>query len=234
MSSLPRQQRCLRSIWATEAERRHLARELHDQIMQVLIVMTHRLAEVPLAHRPEIYQWQQQLQQDLAQAIQSVRGVCGELRLPPIDAGDLRSDIVEYMRVFRQHAPCSLRVDIEGELTRLVPQEVCICLMRVLQEALCNAAKHAAARQITVSVCFLDAEILLSVEDDGVGFQVPALRQLLDARHYGLLGMYERLMVLGGQLEVHSRPGGGTRVCARLGMVIDEMMCDACSATCHC
>ena len=90
-------------------------------------------------------------------------------------------------------------------------------LYRALQEALANAKKHSHASHVGVNLMFTDANVVLSVIDDGQGFSVPErLGGLVKANHFGLAGMEQRLSSLGGVLEVVSKPSHGTRVNARL------------------
>jgi signal transduction histidine kinase len=90
-----------------------------------------------------------------------------------------------------------------------------LAAFRVAQEALANAVQHADAHHATLRVSFGARELVLSVEDDGVGFMVPeALNALTRAGHLGLVGMRERVALAGGSLDVQSQPGRGTRITA--------------------
>jgi signal transduction histidine kinase len=93
-----------------------------------------------------------------------------------------------------------------GEL----PDQLRTCIYRVVQEALHNCARHSQARNVRVIVRQEAHKIVLSVEDDGHGFEAGRVRGL------GMIGMEERVTHLGGAFEVQSRPGGGTRVAAEL------------------
>ena len=84
-------------------------------------------------------------------------------------------------------------------------------LLRVGQEALANVRKHAAARQVTVRLCYADDTVRLTVTDDGGGFEPGAV-----SGGFGLPGMRDRVQQAGGTVEVTSAPGAGTRVCAEV------------------
>jgi signal transduction histidine kinase len=104
-----------------------------------------------------------------------------------------------------------LRVHVTAaETPEELPDEHKTCIYRVVQEALHNCSRHAQARNVRVVVSQGLAKILLSVEDDGRGFDAGRVRGL------GLVGMQERVHHLGGEFEVHSEPGHGTRVAVEL------------------
>jgi signal transduction histidine kinase len=102
----------------------------------------------------------------------------------------------------------SLDFRMEG-VARALPPEVALNLLRIGQEALTNAVKHARAKRITMKLTFLDEQVELSVEDDGEGFEQAAVVQ---RRGFGLLGIRERSDRIGGQLRIDSRLSAGTRV----------------------
>jgi signal transduction histidine kinase len=106
-------------------------------------------------------------------------------------------------------------VVVSGSPRRL-QSEVEVAAFRVTQEALANAERHAHATQITVAVTFAEQELAVSVQDDGDGFTPPATPdELTSSGHFGLVGMQERVRLLGGRFEVESQPGAGTRIVAR-------------------
>jgi signal transduction histidine kinase len=108
-------------------------------------------------------------------------------------------------------------VNVEGDEEQELPEDVALCLYRVLQEALFNIHKHAAAKQVEVYLRLTPEEVRLSVEDDGRGFLVRRrLSRAADTGHIGLLGLRERLKVVHGTLRINSFPGLGTRLEARV------------------
>jgi signal transduction histidine kinase len=111
-----------------------------------------------------------------------------------------------------------IRVQLEEDpdLGRL-PQEVEIALFRVVQEALSNILRHSGARNVAISLRKRDGYLDLSVEDDGVGFDLEEIVHGPDtSRGLGLLGMAERVQLLGGQFDIVSAPGEGTRIHAQI------------------
>ncbi|RPJ23601.1 MAG: hypothetical protein EHM33_20435, partial [Chloroflexi bacterium] len=103
-----------------------------------------------------------------------------------------------------------------GEEYRL-PREVELALYRIAQEALNNIVRHANAKQAFLHIHFDNHEIQLEVRDDGIGFQMPkSPTDFAPSGHFGLLGIHERVDLIGGRLEVQSQVGQGTRLSVRL------------------
>jgi two-component system sensor histidine kinase DegS len=98
---------------------------------------------------------------------------------------------------------------VEGLVHRL-PDTVELAFYRIIQEALSNIRKHSQAQQTTVLLQFGDQEVILKIEDNGIGFEIPPLHQLPVIKHYGLLGIQERTQLIGGQLDIQSQIGQGT------------------------
>jgi signal transduction histidine kinase len=102
--------------------------------------------------------------------------------------------------------------DREYEAARLAP-EAEIAVYRIIQEALTNVARHAQARQVLVRISSLDGSVLVEIQDDGIGFDAgDDWWAAVSGRHFGLLGMRERALALGGKLKISSQSGQGTRV----------------------
>jgi len=126
--------------------------------------------------------------------------------------------------VFGLHTGIAVRVTVAGDAEARLPEAVEVCLFRVLQEALRNVEQHARASEMEV-VLEMPADfesaaprkVSLTVRDDGRGFVMPRrLGLLLDQDHFGLVGLRERLALVGGTLEVSSGPGRGTELVAEV------------------
>jgi len=205
-----------RLLAAQEAERRALARELHDDFGQFLTAVRLNLEAMRRAISGE---GARQLADSITlvdQAIDRVRGLALDLRPAMLD--DL--GLVAALRWLLKHQ--SERAGFEGRLwvERLgaqVPPAVATCSFRLVQEALTNVARHAGARNVDVELSTTDGELRIVVRDDGSGFNLPAARQLA-ARgvSLGLLSMQERVTLAGGRLEIESAIGDGTAVDARI------------------
>jgi signal transduction histidine kinase len=108
----------------------------------------------------------------------------------------------------------TVQLDLPSDATlRALPGEVAVNLYRVAQEALSNVARHAAARLVSVRLVWQASRLVLTLHDDGRGFVVPAHFHDLTAQgHFGLVGMGERVNLIGGDWTVESTPGQGTTV----------------------
>jgi len=201
---------------AREEERKHLARELHDVVLQDLVNAYVTLDQVLSTSRSRDWEQLHWIHDQLLHTIRTLRRLCSELRPPALDITDLRSAIEGLVEEVRRES----RLDIvlifsEREHRALdgLPDIVNITLYRVLQETLANVRRHAQARQVYVRVHKEPDWISLEVEDDGCGFVVPPrLSLLVREQHYGLAGMAERVQAVGGTLDVSSAPGKGTQI----------------------
>jgi signal transduction histidine kinase len=115
----------------------------------------------------------------------------------------------------------TLRLTVEGNEEHDMPEDVSLCIFRVLQEALLNVQKHACAGQVNVRLCINPEEVGLSVEDDGQGFTAPLrLGQLTGSGHFGLVGLRERLTQVNGKLAITALSGRGTRLEAHVPLTV--------------
>jgi signal transduction histidine kinase len=203
-----------------EGERARLARELHDGPVQDLIAlgqraeMAQRLVERGDAEEAGVLL--SELRSAELATLSELRRLIGALR--PAYLEDLGFIPALEMLVRHVAEQTDARVQLEKVCAdqRLAP-EAELAAYRIAQEALNNAVNHAGAERIVVRVhCAADG-IELSVEDDGVGFELPPRPDVLThAGHFGLLGMRERVTLLGGRFRIDTAPGEGTRVSIRL------------------
>ena len=197
-----------RAVWRVqEDERRRLARELHDGLGQNLTALKHRLGQIGSELPPEQTALRDKLETALALcsgALEDTRNLSRLLRPPILDDLGLEPALHWLARSIEESARLAVVVEIEplppldGELQTL--------LFRIAQEALNNAAKHAAAQSVLLRLVPRDGRLQLQVIDDGSGFDPPS------AGGTGLGSMRERLRLHGGQLELRSSPGHGTRL----------------------
>ena len=207
-----------RLLKVQEEERRHLARELHDEFGQILATITlHLHAAQGLAGdaaRPRLIECAALLKQ----AGEQVRSLALELRPTMLDTLGLEATLRWLAEQHQQRTGCE--VQLVGHLsgTTLTP-EMAIACFRVAQEALTNVVRHAAARHVWIELSQSERVLELVVRDDGAGFEVVATQQQSgERRSLGLLGMAERVQLLGGTLIVESEPGHGTRIRATFPM----------------
>jgi signal transduction histidine kinase len=191
-------------------ERNRLARELHDAVNQTLfsVSLTADAAALLVESDPEKAKEQLGEVRELVRAAMAeMRSLIFELRPADVAADGLAATLQKHVDVLRRVYGANIELDVDGgpEQGVEIEREV----FRIVQEALANALKHAGAEHLRVRLRANRGRLLVTVEDDGAGFDPggPQAR-----RHLGLISMYERAEALGGTLEVHSAPGAGTTV----------------------
>lgn len=198
-----------------EQERQHLARELHDQIGQNLTALNLNMSVIDQAlgsqASPEIRRRLTDTIGLVSQTAGQVRTVMAELRPPVLDDYGLPAALRWYGEQFtRRTGVVALVTDDAGDERFSSSTET--ALFRIAQEALNNVAKHAAARQVVMSLQCGDGLVRLTIADDGQGFDPLTVQKASRQPHWGLLTMQERAMAVGGTLHVVSQPGAGTRI----------------------
>ncbi len=205
------QQLSRRILQAQEEERRRLARELHDEAAQALTSLIVHLRLLERAKQPEEAQQRvAELRELTAGALEDVRRVALDLRPTILD--DLGLGPALEWRVDEFNRKGGVRASIAiSDLSRRLPAETELVLYRVGQEALSNIARHANASQVSVRLWTDDRHVHLHVRDDGCGFDPDAVREQ-NRQSLGLMGMRERLGIIGGELAVESCAGEGASI----------------------
>jgi signal transduction histidine kinase len=201
-----------RLVSAQEEERRAISRELHDEVGQSLSALLmeagNAAARVPQDSGPNSIDVRRHVEsiKKLAEAsVNVIRNMTLLLRPSMLDDFGLVPALEWQAREVSKRTGLRVQVAAEETATEL-PDELRTCIYRVVQEALHNCARHAHARSVRVVVKQERQKIVLTVEDDGAGFDARRVRGL------GLVGMEERVNHLGGAFEITSHPGTGTRV----------------------
>ena len=199
-----------------EEEKARIAREVHDELGQILTVLKLETSMCELAYAqldPGLHERLNSMKKLIAQLFQLVRDVATSLRPPILDAG-ISSAIEWQARRFeaRTHIPCLVQVP---EYLPPLGASKEVGLFRILQEALTNVMRHAQAHTVELTLSVQGRELCLSISDDGQGF-VPAGGR---PTSFGLVGMRERVLMLGGTLALHSVPGEGTSLTVRVPLV---------------
>jgi two-component system sensor histidine kinase UhpB len=208
LHQLPRQ-----ILQAQEAERHRLARDLHDEAAQALTSLLVHLRLLERAHTPEEAQSRvHDLRELTAQALEEVRRVALDLRPTILDDLGLGPALAWRVDEFNKIDGMHATIKIEGLEERL-PRDVELVLYRVGQEALSNVARHAGAETVTVLLQRQNGGVKLSIADDGRGFDSAAPTHE-DGHGFGLLGMRERVGMIGGTLEIRSVLGQGAEIVA--------------------
>ena len=204
-----------RLVEAEEAERRRLARELHDRVGQNLSALAFNL-DVALAalgdSRPEVCVRLSDSVDLLQGTLQSIEGVMADLRPPLLEEYGLGAALERHIEGFANRTGIAVVFDDSAkEGARSLRIENAVALFRIAQEALNNIAKHAAAKKVRVSLALQGLDAVVRISDDGHGFDLASAAR---AGRWGMRTMRERAEAAGGRIDVFSSPGKGTSVIA--------------------
>ncbi len=198
-----------------EKERLQLARILHDEPLQSMIAAQMELSQVDVSEDDPSYENLEAAQELLAETINHVRMLALDLRPPTLMHLGLSKAIHAYVDSFRERNPAIQVVEELPDDASSIPEDVRLTLYRVFQELMNNIAKHARASEIRVKMEIQPEQVQFEVQDNGKGFEPP--KQWIDLAyggHLGLAGVFERLEIIHGKLDLESLPGQGT--CARV------------------
>lgn len=201
-----------RVISAREEERKHISRELHDEVIQSLTLIKHKLSSLQKRSKSKKSCQISQLKEEVGQLMQNARRMCQNLRPVVLDLG-LVASIRSLIRTTQQQGGFKINLRIKGDREKKLDQSIILGLFRFTQEALQNIRKHAKAQTIDVTLQIAADEIYLAIKDDGCGFVPPScLKQLAARQHFGLVGLHERVQSLNGRFNITSQVGAGTQV----------------------
>jgi signal transduction histidine kinase len=212
------------SVWcwlmaAQEEERKAISRELHDSVVGSLTALVWEVASLRRRipeNDAKVHEILDAIQ-DLAQsAAGQIRDLALLLRPSMLDDLGLSATIRWLVREVSRRTGLTIKICAD-EIRKDLPEELSLCLYRLAQEALQNAVRHAQARTVYVELRQFPDRVRLGVRDDGIGFDAESGRGL------GLLGMEERLRLVGGALRIVSRPGTGTTVSAEIPLASAEI-----------
>jgi signal transduction histidine kinase len=205
-----------------EEERSRLARDLHDGPIQLLVGLNLQVglllsqAESSWADEDTalLVEELQAIRVEVRRLLSNLRQVCSELRPPILDTLGLSAALRALADTWSAQHNLDVQLDLLPNTSlQSLSEEVSVNLYRVVQEALTNIVRHADAQQVTLQLSREDTRLILTIQDDGQGFVVPNVFQNLTQKgHFGLVGMQERVELIGGTLKVESVPGYGTNV----------------------
>jgi signal transduction histidine kinase len=203
-------------ITVQEEERKRIARELHDDTSQALAALLFTVEEVlEMDQLAEMKARLEGMRTLTMQTMEEIYTLIFDLRPTMLD----HLGLVPALRSFAQSRlePAGIRLTIEEATAPYrLPSEVEIALFRVVQEVITNIARHAAARNVHIFFQFDLDSVTVNVEDDGVGFDMVEMTLSPGSqRGLGLLGMFERVELLGGQMDIDTAPGYGTQIAIR-------------------
>ena len=200
---------------AQEDERQRIAQELHDDTAQDLIVLSRKLDSFISRHKSlpaEDIAYLEELHQQTDRTLSEVRRFSQDLRPSVLDDLGLLPALEWLIPQLKQHFDLEIDMKVLGTIRRF-PPETELVLFRIVQEALRNIGKHAAATEAKVTLSFNTTKTILTIKDNGKGFKLPQrIGDLAALGKLGLVGMQERARLTGGKLRVKSKPGVGTTV----------------------
>lgn len=199
-------------VEAQEEERRRLARELHDGAGQTLTSLLVRLKTLEnKANLPPVQKDLQVMQGLVSVTIEQIRSLAHELRPAALEEFGLSLALESLVKEMSEQEAldgrCRCALDAGP-----IPNEIEAVLYRIAQEGLTNVLRHAHATHVSLEVDRNDYEIIMIIEDDGVGFDPANLGSGNGKRHFGLVSMRERAEILGGTLDIYTAPGQGTTI----------------------
>jgi signal transduction histidine kinase len=208
------EERLRQSLMAAERERARWARELHDTVLQGMGSRRLLLSSVLKGGDPEeLKSAVEEGLRDVGRDIDDLRGLITELRPATLDQLGLLAALEDLAERVSHSAGIEVATDLQIDSDRLAA-ELGTVVYRLAQEALTNIAKHAAARRAELQIRSGDDRLEVLVADDGQGFDPER-----GSSGFGLAGMRERVELVGGELQIESKPGRGTRVMASLPLI---------------
>jgi signal transduction histidine kinase len=198
-----------------EQERKHLARELHDQVIQDLLSVNYQLEEIEaeeeqaLSLRSEL----EYVRENIRELVDELRNICGNLRPPTIDSLGLGAALQSYTHDWSDRTGIQLILQLDPYLGRL-PEAIELSIFRIVQEGLSNVRKHSQASSVKIDLQHTSPRaLMISISDDGLGLPGDFnLAAMAGQGHYGILGISERVALLGGRLRLQRAPQGGTLI----------------------
>jgi PAS domain S-box-containing protein len=197
---------------AREEERTSVAREIHDELGQALTAIKIDLSSVIRELPQDKKGRSESILKLVDQTIQSVRRISSELRPAILDALGLVAAVEWAAEDFEVRTGIKCRLDLPQE-DIVIDQERATTLFRIFQETLTNVVRHANATEVNAQLAKEEGSLTLKIHDNGKGIDA---EQLSSSRSLGILGMRERALLLGGELDISGAPGKGTTVRVRI------------------
>jgi signal transduction histidine kinase len=201
-------------VAAQESERQRIARDLHDATGQSLTAIgmgLRGLADELAARNKGPREKLGQLQYLASDSLKELQRIISDLRPAHLDDLGLSATLRWYANRLHEIAQLNVQVDISGDEHPL-EESVKIAIFRIIQEALNNIIKHSQSSRVNILLEYREEDAHILVRDNGAGFDLDAVKTRIGRVSLGLAGMQERAMLLGGTVEIHSRPNYGTEV----------------------
>jgi signal transduction histidine kinase len=216
-----------RIVDAQESERQRIARDLHDETGQALTAIGMGLRGLSTAltnnrNRDQAIKTLRHLESLSADSLHELQRLIADLRPSHLDDLGLPAALRWYAGKVQERTDLKVMVNIEGE-ELLISSALKIAIFRIVQEALNNITKHAQAKDVYIQLEYRTNRVIVSIRDDGVGFDLDMVRMSRTRRpSLGLVGMRERAALVGGEVNIQSSPGQGTLVEAILPLHSEE------------
>ncbi len=210
-------------VGAQESERQRIARDLHDETGQSLTAIGMGLRGLSdETHEKRRRDTLSQLQFLTSDSLKELQRIIADLRPAHLDDLGLSATLRWYASRIHELTSVLVRVDIEGNEPAL-DDAVKITIFRIAQEALNNIVKHSQATNVNVRLDYRNKEAIIFIRDNGKGFDMDAVQSRIGRTSLGLAGMEERAMLLGGSLDIRSRPNYGTEVEAMIPYQVEKV-----------
>jgi signal transduction histidine kinase len=203
-----------RSMTEREAERKALARELHDQVIQDLLSFNYQLEESETETLDDVQRQQlADIRNGIREVVSGLRQLCSDLRPPTIDSHGLSAAIRSLTHQWSKQSGIHVELEIDPDLGRL-PEPIELSVFRIIQEGLNNVRKHSNATEVKLVLQRAPtANLIVHLHDNGRGIPKPVnLAAFSGAKHFGLVGISERVSLLGGTMRIESPTSGGVQL----------------------
>ncbi len=214
-----------RALNAQEEERVRIAQNLHDDTAQALssiIIHLERLEGIVPENHQNLIERLSEIRHLASQALEDLRKIIWDLRPSILDDLGLVPAIRWYARTSLEEVRITVEFDIPSSAMRTSPTLETL-LFRVTQEAVNNILRHSQAKRVIIRLQQREDQIYLEIEDNGCGFNVEQeSREAVSRKQLGLLGIQERVSLIGGKVEIESTPGQGTRILINIPVLTTE------------
>ncbi|MBN2238377.1 MAG: sensor histidine kinase, partial [Dehalococcoidales bacterium] len=192
-----------------EEERKRIARDLHDETIQELVVVSRHLEEFASGNSELTIQ---EIREEVREIAKGVRRFSRELRPSILDDLGLVHALQWLASDLTDNYGIPVKTKVIGKQVKL-PADSELMIFRIVQEALSNVGKHSRANEVSVTVNFSGQRMLITIKDNGRGFTIPpGVEGFARVGKLGMIGMRERAQLLGGTLNIKSKPGEGTNL----------------------
>jgi signal transduction histidine kinase len=207
-----------RLVESRERERLRFAQELHDIPIQDMYGLMYQMEDLKdIVKDPKGMEILAEFDGTIHQIVNTLRAMCGELRPPSLSPFGLEVAIRDHVeKLSSQNPGLQIHLDLMRD-QQILSDSIRLCLFRIYQQAITNVIRHAQATEVHIRFRWDEQTVVLEVQDNGIGFEMPAhWVDLVRQEHFGLVGIAERVESVQGNLEVISKPGHGTLIRIRV------------------